>query len=71
MVPKVLKREKVLYKMDLLVEVFVLSVLTPLDIDDESGVLEWIKVKVNNDDVTKIKITIQTPKPSEMSTNKS
>ena len=36
MVPKVLKREKVLYIMDLLVEVFVLSVLTPLDIDDES-----------------------------------
>jgi hypothetical protein len=68
---KVLKREKVLYVIDLLVESLVLSTLTPFDIDNEGDVIEWIKVNVSNEDVTKINITIQTPKPSEMSTNKS
>ena len=48
-----------------------LSTLTPLDIDKEGDVIECIKVKVSNEDVTKIKITIHTPKPSEMSTSKS
>ncbi len=62
---------KVLYVIDLLTESFVLSTLIPFDIDKEGDVIEWIKVKVSNDEVTKIKITIQTPKPSEMSTSKS
>jgi hypothetical protein len=70
-VVKVLKREKVLYKIDLLVESFVWSTLVPFNVDPEGDVMEWIRVKVSNEDVTKIKITIQTPKPSEMSTNKS
>lgn len=68
---KVLNRVKVLYVIDLLTESFVLSTLIPFDIDKEGDVIEWIKVKVSNDEVTKIKITIQTPKPSEMSTSKS
>jgi len=66
-----LKREKVLYVIDLLEESFVLITLVPFDIDNDGDVIEWINVKVSNEDVTKIKITIHTPKPSEMSTSKS
>ena len=66
-----MKREKVLYVIDLLEESFVLTTLVPFDIDNDGDVIEWINVKVSNEDVTKIKITIQTPKPSEMSTSKS
>lgn len=62
---------KVLYVIDLLVESFVLSTLAPFDIAKEGDVIEWISVKVSKEEVTKIKITIQTPKPSEISTNKS
>lgn len=66
-----MKREKVLYVIDLLEESFVLTTLVPFDIDNDGDVIEWINVKVNNEDVTKIKITIHTPKPSEISTSKS
>ncbi len=57
--------------MDLLVESLVLFTLLTLDEFNEGDVMEWIIVKVSNDEVTKIKITIQTPKPSEISTSKS
>jgi hypothetical protein len=56
---------------DLLTESFVLSILVPFDITKEGDVIEWISVKVSKDEVTKIKITIHTPKPSEISTSKS
>ena len=62
---------KVLYVIDLLVESLVLTVLLLFDIDEEGTVIEWISVKVSNEEVTKIKITIHTPKPSEMSTSRS
>lgn len=62
---------KVLYVIDLLAESLVLLTLVPLDIAKEGEVIEWINVKVSNEDVTKIKITIHTPKPSEISTSKS
>jgi hypothetical protein len=64
-------RVKVLYVIDLLVESLALFTLFPFDIDKEGEVIEWINVKVNNEEVTKIKITIHTPKPSEMSTSRS
>jgi hypothetical protein len=57
--------------MDLLVDNFELSTELTLDEFSEGEVIEWISVKVSNDEVTKIKITIHTPNPSEMSTSKS